>query len=295
MYTYDRVDDARVNMEIIRNVWSKVPLLKDVVVVHAYNGNQDWWPEAYLENTLCRTDNPGHFSGAELLLNTGIQVFKEKYPDITHVVVLASDTWCVKPEYIQNVIQEMVSKELYLATNAWGSKKDTNMFKIGMALDLFILDMDFVKKSEFFPLNYKSFGDKYGELLMYRGTFAFLERVFALRFKQALMRIAPIPSENLIEKVALAHLYHMREREPVHYEQKAFFKKPIGKRHMYWPKIGLLTHHDPVEKRRALKEYRLSLGEHGRRFLEARDFKYFNQGKNKTTFVKGAKTIDYND
>lgn len=295
MYTYDRVDDARINMEIIRRVWSNVPLLREVKIVHTFNGKQEWWPETYLEDELCRTENPGHFVGAELLMNAGIRIFEEKYPDITHVIVLASDTWCVKPEYIEGIVRPMALKRQFLATNAWGSKKDSDMFKIGMALDFFLIDMNFVRKSKFFPLRYTDFVEKHGELLMYQGTFAYLERVFALRFKQAITRTISVPSENLIEKVSYAHIYHMKEREPVHYDRKRLFRKPVGMRHMYWPALGLITHHEPHEKQRILKRYNLELGEHGQRFLDTREFSQFNRGKTKTTFEKNHKIIHYND
>ena len=33
LYTYNRVNDVRINMEIIRNVWGKIELLKEVVIL----------------------------------------------------------------------------------------------------------------------------------------------------------------------------------------------------------------------------------------------------------------------
>jgi hypothetical protein len=295
IYTYNRVDDARINMEIIRNVWSINPLLKDAPIVHAFNGKKEWWPKPYLEDRLVRTENPGHFSGAALLLNTGMETFAKEYPDVTHVIVLASDTWCVKPEYIDTVIQEMNSDDLYLATCAWGTKKESNMFEIGMALDFFIVQKKFSITQKLFPIRYQEFAEKYEELLSYQGSNVFPERVFALRFKQAIVRAITIPSENLITDVATAHIRRMTEREPVHHDKKVLFHKPKNVRRMYWPKVGLITHHDPKEKQEALKQYNLALGEHGTRFLETTDLSYFNNGLTRTAYIKDGKEIGYID
>ena len=295
LYTFNRVDDARINLEIIRNTWKRIPLLREVTVVHAFNGKTEWWPDMYLEDELCRTDNPGHFAGAELLLNSGMEVFTDKYPDVTHVLILAADTWCVRPEYIERIVQEMRTSGAYLATSAWGNAEDTDMFKIGMSLDFSMLDMNFVRKSHLFPLRYQDFVEKYSELLSYQGSTVFLERLFALRFKQAVTELELIPSENLTEKIAQAHIYRLLEREPVHYKSKKLFEKPKGKRTMHWPRLGLITHHDPKEKQRALRPYNVSLGEHGKKFLAARDLNYFNSGLTKTVYKKGEQVIDYND
>lgn len=295
LYTYDRVDDAKINEEIIRTVWPRAPLLERVPIVHAYNGEEAWWPERYLEDDLRRTENPGHFAGAELLLNTGIEVFGSMYPEVTHVVVLASDTWCVRPEYIERVVRTMQKDGKYLATCAWGNKTDTDMFRIGMALDFFVADMRFVRQSSFFPIRYQDFVERFSELLMYQDALPYLERVVAMRFKQSILKVSELPSENLLKSVARAHIYEMQEREPIHYRQRHLFKKPVGKRTMHWPAIGLITHHDAEEKRRVLRTYKLSGGAEMQRFLRANDLSYFNGGKRLTVFKKNGKNIGYHD
>ena len=81
LYTYNRIDDARINMEIIRNLWSQHPLLKNITIVHSYNGDKTLWPEKYLEDDLLYLDNPGHFAGAEILVNEGVKYISENYHD----------------------------------------------------------------------------------------------------------------------------------------------------------------------------------------------------------------------
>jgi hypothetical protein len=288
LYTYNRVDDARINLEIIRNVWSQNQLLKDVVVVHAFNGEKQWWPAIYLEDELLVLENKGHFEGAEHLLNKGVECFTQKYPDINYVITLASDTWCVVPGYFEKIIREMRSSEKVLAACAWGRKDASDIFSVGMSMDLHILDIQWAVQYGLFPIRYKEFLDKYGEIFFYQNEIVYLERVFALRFKQAVAKAVSIPTDNFLNPIAEGHIRRMTEREPVH-----SFKRPasrlfraVHEREVYWPKIGLITHHDPGPKQRIAKEWNLQLGPHGTRFLEAEDFAYFNGGLTGTAYGK---------
>src|SRR3989338_8234397 len=86
MYTYNRTDDAFINMEIIRNTWKESEVLKDVVIVHSFNGEKEWWPGKYLEDELLYLENPGHFAGAELLINEGVKTFQTKHLDVDYVI-----------------------------------------------------------------------------------------------------------------------------------------------------------------------------------------------------------------
>ena len=298
IYTHNRVDDARVNLEIIRNVWGKSELLREATVVHAFNGEASWWPERYLEDDLLRLENPGHFGGAELLLNAGLERFATKHPHIDYVVVLASDTWCVKPNYVEKIITGMRNEKKPLAVCAWGTKLEGNMFKIGMSLDFFVVDVKWAMRFGLFPIRYREFFDEHAEAFWYEDRMIYLERVFALRFKQAVVKAVTLPSENLIRAAALEHVYRLVEREPVHHARRAIlglFGPRRQERRMYWRSIGLLTHHDPAPKQRALKEWDVTLGECGEKFLKATDLHYWNGGLVKIGYEKNGKKIGYGD
>ncbi len=257
LYTYNRIDDARINMEIIRNLWKQNGLLKDVVIVHSFNGLKEWWPEKYLEDELLYLENPGHFTGAELLMNEGMRCFSEKYPDVDYVITLASDTWCLKPVYLADIIKNMQGEEKYLATCAWGTKERNNMWDIGMALDLNILDLKWMMQYKVFPLRFVEFVEKYSEIFHYRDEIIYLERVFALRFKQAILNFVMLPSENLIRRVAEAYVYRMVEREPM-------------ERARYSSKTGIIGCHEPEPKRKILKKMKLNLGIFTKKILNSK-------------------------
>ncbi len=289
LYTYDRIDDARINLEIIRSVWAKNYLLKDVTIVHSYNGKEEWWPEKFLENELLYLDNPSHFLGAEILINKGIDYFHKKYPDIDYVIILASDTWLVKPGYIEKIVSSMSKEGKYFATCPWGNPKDDNMWKIGMALDFAIVDIKWAVKNNFFPLRYKEFVEKYNEIFLYKDEVVYPEIVLALRFKQAIMNSVKIRSEHFLGKIANEYIYRIREREPIH-DEKKFFRVKKGRK-MYWPKIGLITHHEPEPKQKILKKLNVNIGKNADRLIQANDLSYYNQGIRKVKFTKQNKDI----
>ncbi len=293
LYTFSRIDDAKINLEIIRNVWSKNDLLKDIKVVHSYNGKKEWWPEKYLEDELLYLDNPGHFAGAELLINEGIKCFSQKYSEVDYVIVLASDTWLVKPEYTESVIRKMQDEQKYMATCPWGTTEKDNMWKMGMAIDFAIFDLKWSTKFNLFPIRYTEFKEKYSEVFDYKNEIIYPERVLAVRFKQAIIKSTSMPSDNLVTKVATEHIYRMTEREPVH-DEKGWFGIKKGRK-MYFPKIGLLTHHEAKPKKDILKNLKLTIGDNAKKLITSSDLSYYNNGVGKLRFFKSGKEINYGD
>jgi hypothetical protein len=293
LYTYNRTDDAKINLEIIRNLWSKNDLLKNITIVHSFNGEKEWWPEKYLEDELLYLENPGHFAGAELLLNEGIKCFRDKYSDIDYVIVLASDTWLVKPEYIEKIILNMQKEKKYLATCPWGTLEKDNMWNIGMAIDFAVFDLKWSTKYEVFPIKYGEFLEKYFEVFAYKDETIYLERVLAVRFKQAIMKSIKLQSEQLLRKVSEEYIYRMTEREPVHDEKKWFGIKKGRK--MYWPNIGLITHHEPEPKKEILRTLKIENGDNIKKLIKSKDLSYYNEGFRKNRFIKGNKEINYKE
>lgn len=114
--THHRTDDARVNMEIIRETWPAV--LGDVVIVHSYNGPGPWSP--YLEDHTVRVEpSRGHFTGAADLLDAGVEAMALNYPDIRFVICLASDCWLYRPARLLRIVDDMRDGNLALAAASW--------------------------------------------------------------------------------------------------------------------------------------------------------------------------------
>ncbi len=297
IYTYNRTDDAKINMEIIRNVWSLNDNLKDTKIIHAFNGEKDWWPEKYLEDDLIYQHNSGHFGGATSLIDEGMKLISEKYPDLDYVIVLASDTWLVLPAYLEKIFSAMKKEEKYVSACVWGSQIESDIFKKGAGLDFVVFDSHWLKKSNLFPIHFGEFKEKFQELFFYKDETIYAEIVFITRFIEAISRTVNIPSDNLLKKIADAHIYRMKEREPVHDDMRArwFFPKNESVRKMYYKSIGLITHHDPVPKQKSLRDWKLNLGQFGQNFLNARDLSYYNRGLERNSFSKNGNKINYGD
>lgn len=64
IYTYNRINDARINQELTREILGKSKKLGGVFIVHAYNGEESFGYQRYLEDKLITLKNRGHFKGA---------------------------------------------------------------------------------------------------------------------------------------------------------------------------------------------------------------------------------------
>jgi hypothetical protein len=270
IYTYNRVDDAKVNMEIIRNVWKKKKSLSDVHIIHAFNGEKQWYPKKYFENRLITIKNSWHFQGASDLIDAGMRAF-EKEKHIDYVIVLASDTWLVKPDYVERLIHRMRTGEYHFGTCAWGIPERNQMHDVGVAVDFFIIDLKWANATKMFPLRYGAFQKKYEDLLLYHGgSSTHLEKLLFARYLQATNREGG--NVGSLRKQAFEKILRLKEREPIHP------KKGSWTRTMYWSKMGLLTHHDPVTKKKLLKQLGIKGGKEIEKLLHNKNLSYFNQG-----------------
>jgi hypothetical protein len=77
---------------------------------------------------------------------------------------------------------------------------------MGIALDFCIFDLKWSSKYNLFPIRYIEFLEKYSEVFFYKDETVYLERVLALRFKQAIMKFIKIPSEQLLTKISESSL-----------------------------------------------------------------------------------------
>lgn len=277
IYTYNRTDDAKINMEIIRNVWEKSNHFNNVKIVHSFNGEKKWYPKKYLENDLVTLKNSWHFQGASDLIDAGIKTFQQKYKNIDYVIVLASDTWLIKPDYVESLLNRMKNDELYLATCSWGLPDRDNIAEVGIAVDFFVIDLKWAKKHKMFPIAYGKFQRKYKDLFAYqKAGNVMLEKLFLARYLEAISRSEKI--DGIARKTAIGKIITMEDREPVH---SHIDKEGNWIRNMYWPKMGLLAHHKPEPKKRILKKERIDNGDNIKMLLENKDLSYYTSGVSK--------------
>ena len=269
IYTYNRVEDAKINMEIIRNVWSKSKKL-ETKITHCFNGQKSWYPKKYLEDDLIYLKNSGHFLGASELIDAGMNIVNKKYKKIDYVIVLASDTWLIKPDYLERILAQMESENKYLASCPWGLSKRNDLRDVGTAVDFFILNYEWARKYKMFPLNYGDFFNKYSDLYFYQGWSVMLEKLMLGRFIQALFRESKI---NVgLKQHAYSKFLNLTDRNPVHshINKDGYWIRP-----MYWPKMGLLTHHEALPKKQILRKAKITQGKSIQKLLQSKSFDYF--------------------
>jgi hypothetical protein len=225
---------------------------------------------------LIRRQNPGHFPGAAELIDAGILAFHATYPSFRYLVVMAADTWCLKPEYVVSIVRAMQKSNKPLATCSWGLPAKFKETAVGLATDLFVVDVPWAIRFKLFPLRYHEFWSQYHELISYLcpGGNISVERLARARFHDASL----VQHRNNVRRKELAEtsIHVLTERMPVHVSKNA---KGYWIRRFYWPKIGLVTYHQPRPKQRILRRAKGLSGANIQRLLKAKDFTYYNQGK----------------
>lgn len=150
--TYNRIENAKIQMELIRNLWSSEELLENITVYHAYNGEQQWYPQKYLEDFLIRCENPGFYEGAALLIDSGIRKALSSKTHFDYIIVTSADVWLIKPYVLVEILQEMERRGYALATSQW-------FFQKALATEFFIIDSEFAK--DVFPLELPKFEQRH--------------------------------------------------------------------------------------------------------------------------------------
>ncbi|MFA5010039.1 MAG: hypothetical protein WC553_02300 [Patescibacteria group bacterium] len=276
IYTYDRTDDAKINQEIIRNLWDKSGFFGNIKIIHAYNGKTSWYPIKHLEDILIRRKNSSHYAGASNLIDTGFLTVRKLYPKIKYGIILASDTWLLKPDYVVKLIYKMEQENLCWATCPWGYKGHDEFRDVGAATDCFIINLPWADKYKMLPFNYDAFYKKFAELFYYQsGSNIMLEKLAFGRFINAIFRESNINSALRLR--GLNRILTMTDRQPIHGNTKpAVTSNDSWKRNSYWPKIGLATHHEAVPKQKILRQYKIA-GASIKKLQTAKNLDYFNQ------------------
>ena len=285
MTTFNRVDCARINQEIIKlNYSSPYP------IVHSCSSSTY---EQYLEDVFVPCEPHGLQAGALKLLQhslaSAIGTFSPGY-----VIHLEGDTWLMNEQVIHKIIATMDrSKHLLLCTSAWDD--DLLAFEYlkspRVALRLHLTVAGAVRRLG------------YPYRLTYRDTLA--TQFFVIRVVpevvECLMSLAPIPGRSLEQEfhsIFMArfgehNILRLRMREPIHpfnryvCERLALFSQ-------HWPARGTANDlRDPTHpryipptadgKRETLLRFpSIRRGEHLQKLLGAESFEYYNVGASRT-------------
>jgi len=284
--THDRIDDARINMEIVRAAWPQE--FANVALVHAHNGRPGGWTP-YLEDVLVDVA-PGqsHFTGAGDLLDAGLAAIARDLPDVQHVVCIAADSWLYRPEGVRAIVDDMRRDNLRLAAASWEVADDAHGVRrergdptllpgAGLSTDAFVIDLPWALEFGMLPLNTTGFFATNGAMLNYLQEIVLLEKYLEGRYLGAVrtqLQRTRWPkdgwgSEGLRRARAMLRLIHERPIDP------AGITAPSHKGH--WPDLGLITIEDPIVKRAEVRNVEgLRGGPVLERFLHGGELFWFN-------------------
>lgn len=233
IYTYNRVTDARMSQELIRSVFDKDNAIRKTFIVHSYNGLDEFGYSQYLEDVLIKRTNLGHYKGAIDLINSGLETIK-KDESIDYCIVLAADTWIVNSKKTLEIIDVMKEENKFIATSAWGSKEYNSIIRQGFAQDFFIIDVNWLRLSHFYPIDYQGYLDKFQDISFAIGQGSILPLELAISYYWQ-KYFSNIYQDYGFKMHLEDKIYRIKEREPIHIN---------GERNMEYPEIGLYTYHE---------------------------------------------------
>lgn len=280
--TYDRVDDARCCLEVLRSRWQPGPF-PDLVIVHAYNGRERWYTAKLEDRLLTLAPSKSHYRGAAALLDAALQELANH--GVHYAVAMTGDTWAYRPEWVAQVIAEMASNGFRLAAARWlisptahglARTSDPQLLpNDGLSTDFFVVDLPWAVSHGLLPLRYDSFLEQHADLLNYLQEMPFLERFLAGKYLGAVRdELAlgsgkdPWGSAGPRHARRLLRLLHERPIDP------AGQTAPAHQGH--WPDIGLLTSHDVEAKRDVARAHSRLVGPTLDRLRASHDLSWYN-------------------
>lgn len=263
--THHRIEDARVNMDVIRSTWGD---LAPLVIVHVYNGLDEWYESEYLEDYLVRLPNRAtHYAGAAHALDAGLRKFLEIRESVTYVVALDADSWVTGSHFVGRLVQEMREAGKRLASARWRMEPFADglvssvaqnadlLPRDGLATDFFILDLPWAINNGMLPLNYEHFLTRNYDILNYAQEMPLLERYLAGRFLGAVRNEMVREGFNK-DPWGSAGPRRAREALRLMNEREIDPTGEVAPPHKgYWPNLALITTEDQGTKAKYLRQH----------------------------------------
>lgn len=285
MTTYDRIDCARINQEII-----KLNYKKPLPIVHTCSSGIY---QKHIEDVFLSCEPKPLQYGALDLLNESLRLAMKNFSP-KYIIHLEGDTWIMNEQIIYDLIAKMEkNQDLMICTSAWD--EDLLAFKYLKKSTLEIkLQRVMAAVLRKFGLNYQ---------LACRDSLA--TQFFIIRATQEVLdcflSLDPIPGIDLeqalyrkfFKKFTEKNLLRMKEREPIHpFNRYVTEKLTLFSQH--WPARGTAndqrepTHPRYISpkfdgKRETLERFpNIRKGEYLQKLLNAESFDYYNPGASRT-------------
>jgi hypothetical protein len=151
LITTNKIFDAKINMELIRNCWQEY-LNNKIDIYHVYNGVYSEYKNTYLEDVLVYEKNPSHYEGAAGMLDRGFRTIFSNGKIYDYIFALSSDVWLCSFPLLIDLLKDMMRRKHKLVTSLWLSYFYLPTL---FATEFFIILPQFAKKV--FPLKFNSY------------------------------------------------------------------------------------------------------------------------------------------
>jgi len=294
--TFNRIDCARINQEIIKLNYSK-----SFPIVHACSSsNYDKYIEDVFIPCTQESTKQSQTSTIETLQHGALNLLKQSLTSATtmfspeYIIHLEGDTWIMNEQIIHDIIATMDrNKDLMICTSAWD--EDLLAFK-------YLKQPSIISRSRLWLASVaRSLGAPYGlacrdslatQFFIIRATpdimecFNSLEPIPGLDLEQALYR-------SFMRQFGEHNILRQRVREPIHPFNR-FICEKLSLFSQHWPARGTANDtRDPTHprfiaptldgKRESLMRFRsIRRGKHIQKLLNTKTFEYYNPGATRT-------------
>lgn len=136
---YDRIEDLRYNLDIIKNTWTE----NDYYVIVVSNGKTKGYviPDeltSKIDKLVILETNKGHLKGNSQLLHEGVNYIPH---DCNYTLILEADTWLYKDRLISKYVKILSESDVVWASADWYDKY------IALATDFAIIKTDYIKNN----------------------------------------------------------------------------------------------------------------------------------------------------
>lgn len=285
MTTFNRIDCARINQEII-----KLNYKKPLPIIHACSSTNY---QEYLENAYLYRKPLSLQHGALDLLKESIKLAMEKFSP-EYIIHLEGDTWIMDENVIYNLISEMdKDPNLMICSSSWDEDllEFEYLKKKTLKLKLERLFANIMRKTGY-PYKLACRDSLATQFFIIKSTpeiincFISLEPIPGLDLEQALYRI-------FLKTFSEKNILRLKVREPIH-PYNRYVTKELTLYSQHWPAQGTANdHRDPTHPRyispcidgkmETLQKFTLVRnGKYIKKLLNAKSFDYYNPEASRT-------------
>lgn len=256
MTTFNRVDCARINMEII-----KLNYPKQWPIVHACSNNN--WGK-YLEDVLVKREPKGLQDGAlDLLVNSLETANKEFHPDF--IIHIEGDTWLMNQAILEKYIEQLQNNPKKLIAAARWNQDKTLVWKKSNKVKYYLSQ---ILKPLGLNFHVRSNNTLSSQFFIIKNDPKIIQGLKGLKSVPLTSSLETELFKIIKNNFGKSSMLFMIEREPIHPNYRDTCEA-----------LALYCQHSPSDKLEVIKQYSiLKKGIYMEKLISSKDLDYYNFG-----------------